>query len=376
MPFPLFNRHQSKFEPLANRVDRVHIAQDSVDPAAPPGPMNPAAEAIVRETAARVVQAKERGAARIAAFGAHAIKNGLAPVFQQLIAEGWFTHLATNGAGVIHDWEFAFQGQSSEHVAENVAAGRFGMWQETGHYLNLALRVGAYQGLGYGEAIGAFVENGGLRIPSEENLRQEINVYLSHDLHRAGAAIDLLDAVQTFRLQPGWISVEHPYKAYGLQAAAFQAGIPLTGHPMFGHDIIYAHPMSHGAAIGRAAERDFLAFAQAVTQLSGGVYVSLGSAVMSPMIFEKSLSMAQNFLMQRDKRVEDHFIAVVDLAESQWDWSQGEPPEDHPDYYLRYNKTFSRMGGTLRYASADNRAFLLTLAQQLHAAHMETEAAS
>jgi hypothetical protein len=134
---------------------------------------------------------------------------------------------------------------------------------------------------------------------------------------------------------------------------------------MIGHDIIYTHPLNHCAAIGRTAQRDFLAYAHRIAQIDGGVYLSVGSAVMSPMVFEKSLSMAQNLALQQGKRISRHYIAVVDLAESHWDWSEGEPPQDSPDYYLRYCKSFSRMGGSMRYATADNRDFLLALCREL-----------
>ena len=111
---------------------------------------------------------------------------------------------------------------------------------------------------------------------------------------------------------------------------------------------------------------EVLTFAEAVSRLDGGgVYISIGSAVMSPMIFEKSLSMAQNLAIQRGQHIDDHYIAIVDLASSSWDWSEGEPPETDPAYYLRFNKTFSRMGGTLRYVQADNRDFLLALTREL-----------
>jgi hypothetical protein len=134
---------------------------------------------------------------------------------------------------------------------------------------------------------------------------------------------------------------------------------------MFGQDIIYAHPLNSGAAVGRTALRDFLSYAHSVSALEGGVYMSVGSAVMSPMIFEKSLSMARNIALQGGHRIEDVFILVVDLARAVWDWSRdGEPPQDNPAYYLRYCKTFSRMGGTMRYLTADNRDFFLSL---LHA---------
>ena len=135
---------------------------------------------------------------------------------------------------------------------------------------------------------------------------------------------------------------------------------------MFGHDIIYCHPANLGAAIGRTAERDFLSFAESISRIDGGVYISVGSAVMSPMIFEKSFSMAQNLALQAGRRIENHRIYVVDLADVQWDWrSQGEPPEDDPAYYMRFLKTFSRMGGHMDYIAADNREFLLRIARDL-----------
>jgi hypothetical protein len=86
---------------------------------------------------------------------------------------------------------------------------------------------------------------------------------------------------------------------------------------------------------------------------------------MSPMIFEKSLSMAQNLAAQEGRRIQSHFIVVVDLAESAWDWQRGEPPETNPAYYLRYNKSFSRMGGTMHYIRMDNRDLLLHLYHRL-----------
>ncbi|MFP4172767.1 MAG: hypothetical protein ACLFV4_07625 [Candidatus Hydrogenedentota bacterium] len=368
------DRRRLRFESLKERRDRVFIDKDRIMPDSAPEPLGEYQSALMDETVERIVQAREAGAARMLAFGAHAIKNGLGPILQQLLREGWLTHLATNGAGIIHDWEFAFQGHTSEHVEENVGQGRFGMWQETGYYLNLAQIIGAYKGMGYGEAVAALTEHEGLEIPAEHSLRREIAQLMDLDANRAAAALDLLGAIQRFELSAGWAAVSHPYKDYALQAAAYQGGIPFTGHPMIGHDIIYLHPMNHCAAIGRTAQTDFLVFAKGVENISGGVYLSVGSAVMSPMIFEKAMSMAQNRAIQQGKRIHDHYIAVVDLVKSHWDWTQGEPPETNPDYYLRYNKSFSRMGGIMRYMSLDNRDFFLHLAQRLHARHTEGDA--
>jgi len=366
MHYPQLDRSKLCIKPLSERKDKVYIERDHVPVDAAPGPMTPGALAVVAETVERLRAAREAGRPRMLTFGAHAIKNGLAPVIIQLMEDGWLTHLATNGAGIIHDWEFAFQGHSSEDVRANVTRGQFGAWEETGRYLNLAIIVGAYAGLGYGAAVGRFVAEEGLDIPAPDALKAEIRDCLEGgDAARAAAAADLLGVVEAFGLAPGRLALPHPCKRFGLQAAAWRLGIPFTSHPMFGHDIIYVHPMNHGAAIGRAAERDFLCFAESVSRLEDGVYLSIGSAVMSPMVFEKSLSMAQNLAIQRGEHIDRHFMAIVDLQASHWDWTQGEPPMDNPDYYLRYNKSFNRMGGQMRYASADNRDFLLALLRAL-----------
>ena len=360
------DRFQLKMEPLSARPHRFAIEATAVEPGREPGPMSDAAGELIAELARRVRAARQRDRPVMCAFGAHAIKNGLAPVLVRLIGDNWLTHLATNGAGIIHDWEFSYLGASCEDVAQMVTEGRFGNWHETGFYLNLALNIGAYEGRGYGESIGAMIHTQGLDIPSEADLEGAVAAHLAHDPRQSAAAADLLWVVRRFELAPGRLDIPHPWRRYSAQGNAFELGIPLTGHPMVGHDIIYNHPMNRCSCLGRCAERDFLTFAEAVSRLDGGgVYISIGSAVMSPMIFEKSLSMAQNLAIQRGQHIDDHYIAVVDLASSSWDWSQGEPPEENPAYYLRFNKTFSRMGGTLRYVQADNRDFLLTLSREL-----------
>jgi hypothetical protein len=287
-------------------------------------------------------------------------------VLIRLVREGWLTHLATNGAGIIHDWELAYQGGTSEDVRANVRVGEFGTWEDTGRFINLALLVGAWKGLGYGQSVGALIANQGVELPSAQELAAEVRRLAGEEPGRAAAAADLLAAVKEFGLSTGLIRVPHPYAQYSAQAAAWSAGIPFTGHPMIGHDIIYEHPLNSGAAVGRTALTDFLVFAEGVSRLDGGVYLSVGSAVMSPMIFEKSLSMARNIALQEGRTIDRHFMLVVDLAESTWDWEKdGEPPVTDPSYYLRYCKTFSRMGGTMRYLQADNRDFLLSLVQLL-----------
>ena len=209
------------------------------------------------------------------------------------------------------------------------------------------------------------IENEGLTIPTQAELERQIIECAATTPAEAATAADLLSIVQSFDLPSGWMSIPHPWKRFSVQATAFSHGVPFTGHPMIGHDIIYNHPMNHGASVGRVALRDFLTFADSVRRIDGGVYLSIGSAVMSPMVFEKSMSMAQNLALQQGEHITNHYILVVDLAESRWDWTRGEPPEDVPDYYLRYNKSFSRMGGTMRYLTADNRDFLLAMSHEL-----------
>jgi hypothetical protein len=308
----------------------------------------------------------ERQSSVMLTFGAHTIKNCMAPTLIALMKEGWVTHLATNGAGIIHDWEIAFQGKTSEDVRKNVERGQFGIWEEPGFYINLAIVVGAYENLGYGESVGKMITLEGLNIPDTYTLYNIAQQEMESDPDKAAAAIDLTGVIKKFNLKTGFMSIPHPWKQYSVQAQAYNLGIPFTGHPMFGHDIIYTHPMNHGAAIGRTALTDFLRYAESVANLEHGVYLSVGSAVMSPMIFEKSLSMSQNLKIKEGKHIDNHYILIVDLAESDWDWlNDGEPPMDHPAYYLRYCKTFHRMGGEMHYLTSDNMDFLLSLYQNL-----------
>jgi hypothetical protein len=358
------DRRRVEFRPLAEREDRVFLPGDLVHAGDAPGPVSDRVARIIDETAERIVQARAGGRPVVMAFGAHTIKNGLAPVLIHLMDGGLVTHLATNGAGIIHDWELAYRGSTSEHVQANARRGRFGTWEETGRLINLALLAGAWHGRGYGESVGRLVAEGGLDLPTREELTEALR---GPDFERAGAAADILAVAESNDVPQGRLDVPHAHASVSAQAAACRLGVPFTGHPMIGHDIIYTHPLNCGAAVGRTAERDFLRFAGAIAAIEGGVYLSVGSAVMSPMIFEKSFSMAQNIALQQGCSIDNHFVCVVDLAQSSWDWSGGEPPEDHPDYYLRFCKTFHRMGGELRYACADNRDFLLRLCDALDA---------
>ena len=366
MSFPSFDRSSIRFRPLEERKNKVLIPRDLVFPDAEGRALPTEAAGTLREAADRIRAARSAGRPVMCAFGAHAIKNGLGPVLIALMTRGWLTHLATNGAGIIHDWEIAFQGKTSEDVRANVARGEFGIWEETGRFINLGLLVGAYEGRGYGQSIGALIANEGLSIPGVEELRLSAEKLLREDTERAAASADLLGVLKLAGIGAGFLSMPHPFKQWSVQGAAFGLDIPFTGHPSVGHDIIYTHPWNSGAAVGRTGTRDFLIFASSVSRLDGGVYLSVGSAVMSPMIFEKALSMAQNVALQRGEPIRNHYILVVDIAKAPWDWARdGEPPADNPAYYMRSSKTFARMGGTMRSLTADNRDFFLALLHEL-----------
>lgn len=366
MPYPKLDRSQLAIKKLSERKNKIYIEKDQVPVTQKPANLSDYGLKLIEKTSDRIRLARKEERSVMLTFGAHTIKNGMAPTLIALMEEGWITHLSTNGAGIIHDWEFAYQGKSSEDVRENVERGQFGIWDETGFYINLALIVGAYEGLGYGESVGKMISKEGLQIPKNSSLYEEAISKMQTDPELAAASIDLAGVIQRFKLEAGFMSIPHTFKKYSVQARAYELGIPLTGHPMIGHDIIYNHPMNHGAALGRTALNDFLSYAKSVSNLDYGVYMSIGSAVMSPMIFEKSLAMSQNLKIQERGHIDHHYMLIVDLSKSDWDWQKnGEPPIDNPAYYLRYCKTFQRMGGEMHYLTADNRDFLLAIYQEL-----------
>jgi hypothetical protein len=299
-------------------------------------------------------------------YGAHLLRNGAARIITRLMEQDWITHLATNGAGSIHDWEFAWLGKSCESVEENVADGTFGAWDETGRYLHLALLAGGLRGEGYGASVGRFIQEDGCTLPAPEELRAR----LQHPDEFSGAAADLLLAMRRHGLATGRHEVNHGWKHASLFAQAFRLGVPLTVHPGIGYDIVSCHPIFNGAAIGRAAGTDFDRFCASVENLDGGVVLSVGSAIMAPQVFEKSLSCVHNLRAQeRRQLISGHSIYVVDLQDGGgWDWSKGEPPKTSAAYYLRFCKSFSRMGGAMRYVQSDNAAFMHGLWHALRSA--------
>jgi hypothetical protein len=291
-------------------------------------------------------------------YGAHLLRNGAARILERMMADGWLTHLATNGAGTIHDWEYAWLGASTESVEQNVATGTFGSWHETATNIHLALLTGALDGLGYGRALGRFILEDGASLPHPDDLAGSIAAEPRHPL--AAARAELLRTMEAQGWPSGRIAVEHRWKHASILAQAHRHGVPVTVHPGVGYDIISNHPVFNGAAIGRAAEWDFKLFAGSLRALDGGVVLSIGSAIMGPQVFEKALSCVNNLRLQEGLSVvRGHSIFVVDLQDGGgWDWTQGEPPKTNPAYYLRFCKSYSRMGGTLHYVQCDNVTFL------------------
>jgi hypothetical protein len=335
-----------------------------VDPAAPPANCGNAKGAI-EKCVRRIGDARARNAGVMLIYGAHLIKNGAMQIVISLLEEGWLTHLATNGAGTIHDWELSYLGRTEESVRQNVATGTFGTWDETGRCVQLALLSGALRQEGYGRSLGRFICEDGVALPSKKSLEESLRNEPSHPL--APARAELLQMMVRHDLPEGRITITHPWKESCIVAQAFRQDVPFTVHPGIGYDIISNHPMFNGAAIGRAAEMDFRVFGASVETLDGGVVLSVGSAIMAPQVFEKSLSCVNNLRLRSGRKiVRDHAIYVVDLQDGgNWDWSKGEPPKDNAAYYLRFCKSFARMGGTMTYVQCDNVAFLHHLLHRL-----------
>ena len=360
--------------PLAERESLSTLDRLLVDPGQAPRPCDAEALKAVQECVRSITAARKRGASVMLMYGAHLIKNGAMRIVNQLVDLGWLTHLATNGAGTIHDWELAYLGRTEESVRKNVATGTFGTWEETGRAIPLALLAGALRGEGYGRSLGRFICEDGVTLPSTGSLEESLRAEPSHPL--APARAELLQAMVSHKLPAGRIEVRHRWKDTSIVAQAFRHNVPLTVHPGIGYDIITNHPMFNGAAVGRGAALDFGMIGAAVEGLDGGVVMSVGSAIMAPQVFEKSLSCVNNLRRQAGRSiVQDHTIYVVDIQDGgNWDWSKGEPPKANPAYYLRFCKSFSRMGGTMRYVQCDNVAFLHNLLCALNENEGKSEA--
>ena len=275
---------QLKVFPLAQRQSLTQADQIVIDPDSSARPCPEKIAPQIKECARAVRAARDRGAAVMLIYGAHLLRNGAARILERMMAKQWITHLATNGAGTIHDWEYAWFGASTESVEMNVNNGTFGTWHETASNIHLALMAGALDGLGYGMSMGRMIHDDGVTLPTREALSSAIAATPAHPLTPARA--DLLRTMIEFDWPSGRIAIEHRWKYASIIAQAYRHGIPITVHPGIGYDIISNHPIFNGGVIGRAAEWDFKLFGGSVEQLDGGVVLSVGSAIMGPQVFE------------------------------------------------------------------------------------------
>jgi len=196
---------------------------------------------------AAIVEAKRKSGGIVWGLGAHVIKTGLGPIVIDLMERGFVSAIATNGATIIHDFEIALVGATSEDVDESLGPGRFGMSEETGRLLNETITDGVGEGLGLGQSVVRFL----------------------------GAK-------------------EPQYARSSVLAAAARLDVPVTVHAAIGTDIIHMHPAASGAAIGEGSLRDFRYFVSNVARLERGVYLNCGSAVVLPEVFLKAVALARN----------------------------------------------------------------------------------
>lgn len=202
----------------------------------------------LRAVAAAIVKARAKNKPVIWGAGGHVIKTGLAPIIIDLMRRGFVTAIALNGSSVIHDFEIALIGSTSEDVDEALGQGAFGMAEETGRLLNEAINHGARDDLGLGEAVGRML-----------------------------------------------VAMKPEFAAYSLLHEAYKNKFPVTVHATIGTDIIHLHPNAHGASIGKTSHQDFRLLTAIVKELDGGgVYLNIGSAVTLPEVFLKAITVVRN----------------------------------------------------------------------------------
>lgn len=211
-----------------------------------------------------IVRAKKDSRPVILGMGAHPIKVGLSPVIIDLMKKNIVTAIATNGACIIHDFELAFIGHTSEDVEKELGEATFGMARETGSYLNRAIKDGKKKGYGIGRSVGELIHKSRFK-----------------------------------------------FKEKSIFAKAYELDMPATVHVAIGTDIIHMHPEADGSAIGEGSFRDFKLFTSIVSDLESGVYINLGSAVIMPEVFLKALTIARNL----GKRVENITTVNMDFIQ-------------------------------------------------------------
>lgn len=283
--YPEFDRRRLTLAPLSERASDLDAAV--VQAANPPLQVHP----VFRKVAGRLATAKREGAARIFMMGAHVIRSGVQRYLMDLMERGAVTLIAMNGAGVIHDFELALIGATTESVARYISEGQFGLWHETGR-INDIVSEGAARGMGLGEAVGQAICDG-----------------------------------------------DFPHRDISLLSRAHALGIPVTVHVSIGQDIIHQHPNCDGAAFGRASYTDFLRYTAAVSHLSNGVVMNFGSAVMGPEVYLKALSMARNAARNDGRKITNFTTLVCDLQDLPTGEVGSAPEKSDPRYYFRPWKT-------------------------------------
>lgn len=313
MPYPMVDLSKVKTFPLLQRANRVALE----NLVAPADPLPDYAHPELAEVVERIVTARQAGRPVIWMIGAHVVKRGLSPILIDLMRRGIITHLASNGAAVIHDFEIALQGNTSEDVTKSLEDGSFGMAEETGRELNLAIQAGVRQGLGIGEAVGTW-------LAADDRF-----------IHRD------LSIVYT----------------------AYRYHIPYTVHVAIGTDIIHQHPLADFGAIGWGSGQDFKIFAASVCELEGGVFCNIGSSVIGPEVFLKALSIARNL----GNPVRVFTTANFDLIPLE-DYRRP-LGEDQVEYYYRPRKNIINrpvsLGGKGFHISGDHRATIPHLHHQV-----------
>jgi hypothetical protein len=316
MAFPAFDRSRLHIQPLAQRQHDLDLS--AILPLSTPVPTYNHPD--LPRLGQRLVEAQRQDRARILLMGAHVLRAGVSRYLIDLMERGLVNHVAMNGAGPIHDWEFALIGATTESVARYIRTGEFGLWHETGR-MNDAIHSGAKAGLGLGEALGRTILDGPFR-----------------------------------------------HKDVSVLAAGVRLGVPVTVHVGIGYDILHEHPNCDGAALGKTSYQDFLIFTETVTRLEGGIFLNFGSAVMGPEIYLKALAMARNVARQEGREIRSFTTAVFDLIPLEGD-TRRQAPKSDPRYYYRPWKTILVRtvadGGESFYFQGDHR---VTLPRLYHAA--------
>ena len=314
--YEVFDRSRLLIKPLSERrhdmtLDYILRLEDEAPAFSHP---------LLPEIARRLHAAQANGAARVLMMGAHVIKAGASRYVIDLIERGLLTHVALNGAGVIHDYELARIGATTESVARYIRSGEFGLWRETGE-LNALICEAAHLQLGLGENVGRRIADG-----------------------------------------------DFPHKDVSILAAAYRRSVPATVHVGVGYDIIHEHPNCDGAALGEASYRDFLIYTKSIERLEGGILLSFGSSIMAPEVYLKALSMVRNVCQQQGRSIRKFTTCVFDLVPIQGD-THHELPKTDPGYYFRPHKTILVRtvadGGESFYLCGDHRATLPALHRAL-----------